>query len=153
MAKTNRIILWQIFLCPVMRLIMIITLGLIEVYNVSSANNPVSQGDYLQRASANDASGSGLKAGFNGACFRADSVAVFVKGNTRRNFLLCVRWDNPLCFVVRSHKGLQDVEVPNRLALREISPHTCLQSHVEPLDDAHLRFFVVRRNVMHTVLF
>ena len=58
-----------------------------------------------------------------------------------------------ICFVVRLHKVLQDVEVPNRLALREISPHTCLQSHVEPIDDARLRFFVVRRKVVHAVLF
>ena len=75
---------------------MIIILGLIEVYNVSSANNPVSQGDYLQRAPGNDARGSGLKSGFNGACFGADSVAVLSARNTRRNFLLCVRWDKPL---------------------------------------------------------
>ena len=54
---------------------------------------------------------------------------------------------------VRSHKGLQDVDVSNRLVFREITPHTCLQGPIEPLHNARLRFFVVRRKVMHTVLF
>ena len=55
--------------------------------------------------------------------------------------------------VVRSHKCLQDVDVSNRLGFRELTPHTCLQCPIEPLDNARLRFFVVRRKMMHTVLF
>ena len=53
--------------------------------------------------------------------------------------------------VVRSHKCLQDVDVSNRLGFREITPHTCLQCPIEPLDNARLRFFVVRRKMMHTM--
>ena len=58
-----------------------------------------------------------------------------------------------MCVVVRSHKSLKDADVSNRLGFREITPHTCLQCPIEPLDNARLRFFVVRRKMMHTVLF
>ena len=33
-----------------------------------------------------------------------------------------------------------------------MTPHTCLQGPIEPLDNARLRFIVVRRNMMRTVL-
>ena len=36
---------------------------------------------------------------------------------------------------------------------REITPHTRLQGPIKPLDNARLRFFVVRHKVMHAVLF
>ena len=55
--------------------------------------------------------------------------------------------------VVRTHGILQRVDVADRLVLREITPHARLQGPVEALDDARLRLLVVRRKVMHAVLF
>ena len=55
--------------------------------------------------------------------------------------------------VVRSHEGLQDIDVSNWLGFGEITPHTCLQGPIEPLDSARFDFFVVHRKMMHTVLF
>ena len=55
--------------------------------------------------------------------------------------------------VVRTHEILQRVDVADRLVLREITPHARLQGPVEALDDARLRLLVVRRKVMHAVLF
>ena len=55
--------------------------------------------------------------------------------------------------VVRTHEILQRVDVADRLVLREITPHARLQGPVESLDDARLRLIVVRRKVMHAVLF
>ena len=39
------------------------------------------------------------------------------------------------------------------LCFARLINHTCLQSPVEPLDDARLRFFVVLRKVVDAVLF
>ena len=59
-------------------------------------------------------------------------------------------------FVVRPHTFLQDVEVPNRQALREITPHTHVRvSRVLLNLSTMLAFvsFVIRRKVEHGVLF
>ena len=74
-------------------------------------------------------------------------------------FLICAvhrrrnHTDAAIIGVVRTHEILQRLDVADRLVLREITPHARLQGPVESLDDARLRLLVVRRKVMHAVLF